>query len=77
MVSKVVAMLQKLQGYWLTEAGLGLGPCRYCTREEFRRITLSLNLRLSLRNQKQTQQHHGLKLLPSCHWYLNILFYHC
>lgn len=61
MISKVVVVLQKLQGYWLNEAVLSLVPCRDCTREWFRRITVSLNLSLSLRNQKQMQSHHGLK----------------
>lgn len=74
MINRAVVMLQKLVGYWLNEAGLGLASCRVCTREGFRRIALSVNLGPSLRNEKQTQPHHGLKTVakPS----LNVLYHY-
>lgn len=38
-INKAVGMLQKLRGYWLNEAGLGLVPLKEWAAEGFRGIT--------------------------------------
>lgn len=75
MINKAVVTVQKLRGYWLNEAGLGLVPCRDCTKEGFRRITWSLSL--SLRSRKRTQPHHGLKAVAKPRLVLKILLHSC